>query len=372
MNPPIQPKRLMIMAAGTGGHIFPGLAIAKVMQQRGWLVTWLGTERGMEGSIVPKHQIAMDLLDFAGMRGKDWQHTVAGAWKLILSCWRCWQLLKQRKPDVVLGMGGYVTVPGGLMAKLRGIPLVLTNSDAEVLLSNKALAHCAQRILFGFPTEFAMFGVAANRVQVTGNPVRDEIQQLPSPAQRFAGRAGPLKILVIGGSLGAQVLNQILPAALTLLPPEMRPIVTHQSGQQHLNTLQTAYQIVGVQAEVVAFIDDMASRYADADLVICRAGAITISELAAAGVASILVPLRLSSTAHQTSNANWMAKHHAALHLPQKEMTAEKLAQLLSAMKRSDCLALAEAAYALGQRHASQVISDVLVHIGTANQLGRK
>ncbi len=350
-------RRLMIMAAGTGGHIFPGLAIAKTMQERGWQVTWLGTAHGMEGDIVAKNNIDMDVLDFSGMRGKGLQHSLTGALKLVGSFWRCFVYLGKRKPDAVLGMGGYVTVPGGLMARLRGIPLVLINADAALLLSNQFLARFAQRVLFGFPADF---GVAASKAQVTGNPVRTEIAQLPTPTQRFAGRSGRLNVLVVGGSLGAQVLNATVPAALALMPEEMRPVVTHQSGKQHIAALQAAYEKAGVQAEVLAFIDDMPVKYAQTDLVICRAGAITVSELTAAGVASILVPLMASSTTHQSNNANWMAQHKAAIHLPQKEMTAEKLAQLLQNMQRADCQQLAEAAYQLGQREANQVIADVL------------
>ncbi|PRC95204.1 undecaprenyldiphospho-muramoylpentapeptide beta-N-acetylglucosaminyltransferase [Solimicrobium silvestre] len=357
MNMATKAKRIMIMAAGTGGHIFPGLAIAKTLQERGWEVSWLGTAHGMEGEIVAKNNIAMDVLDFAGMRGKGWRHSLTGAVKLVASFLRCFQFLGQRKPDVVLGMGGYVTVPGGLMAKLRGIPLVLVNADAALLLSNKFLARFSQRVLFGFPADF---GVAASIAQVTGNPVRSEICTLPIPTVRFFGRSGPLNILVVGGSLGAKILNETLPAALALLPTELRPNVTHQSGKANIAALQAAYEKAQVQAKVVAFIDDMTSEYASADLVICRAGAITVSELTAAGVASVLVPLMASSTTHQSNNASWMAEQQAALHLPQKEMTAEKLAQLLKTMTRADCQVLAEAAYKIGQRQANNKIADVL------------
>jgi len=351
------PKRLMIMAAGTGGHVFPGLAIAKTMQERGWTVTWLGTEHGMEGEIVAQHQIPMDVLDFAGMRGKGLLHSVRGLFKLAESFKRSREFLKQRQPDLVLGMGGYVTVPGGVMARLLKIPLVLINADAALLMSNHFLTRFADRVLFGFP---ANFGVATAKAQVTGNPVREEITRLPHPGQRFAGRSGPMKILVVGGSLGASILNDIVPTALAALPKEIRPIVTHQSGKQHIATLQAKYKKLGYKAEVVAFIDDIASRYAEADLVICRAGAITVSELTAAGVASILVPFISSSTTHQLDNANFMAKHKAAIHFPQKDLTVAKLAQKIGAMDRADCLKLADEAYMLGQRRANAVIADVL------------
>jgi len=281
-------KRLLIMAAGTGGHIFPGLAIAHTMVARGWQVSWLGTARGMEQELVPRYGIEMDTIDFSGMRGKGMRHTFSGAFRLAASFAVCLRVLARRRPDVVLGMGGYVTVPGGLMARVRGIPLALVNADAALLLSNKTLIPLAQRVLFGFPADF---GRAKGKALVTGNPVRAEIVNLPLPAQRYFGRSGPLQLLVVGGSLGAKALNDCVPAALALLPVAARPRVTHQSGKQHLDGLRSAYVAAGVEAEVVAFIDDMPSRYATADLVICRAGAITVSELTAAGIASILVPL---------------------------------------------------------------------------------
>ena len=273
-------KHLLVMAAGTGGHIFPGLAIAETMRARGWQVSWLGTTHGMEAEIVPRHGLPFDAIAFSGLRGKGWQHSVAGVFKLAASFVRCLSILRQRKPDVVLGMGGYVTVPGGLMARVMGVPLVLVNADAALLMSNKALLPFARKVLFGFSVAG---GVHQQKIQVTGNPVRKEISALPAPAMRYAARTGALHILVIGGSLGAKILNETVPAALALLPADARPVVVHQSGKQHIAALRTAYAQAGVKAEVIDFIDDMATRYADADLVICRAGAITVSELCAAG-----------------------------------------------------------------------------------------
>ncbi len=350
-------KHLLIMAAGTGGHIFPGLAIAQTMRARGWQVSWLGTQHGMERDIVPKHGIEMDTIDFAGMRGKGLMHTVRGVFKLAAGFASCFSIIGRRKPSVVLGMGGYVTVPGGMMAKLRGVPLALVNADAALLLSNKALTPLAQRVLFGFPADF---GSAAGKAFVTGNPVRKEIIDVSPPAQRYAVRGGPLRLLVVGGSLGAKALNDCLPAALARIPAEMRPSVTHQSGKQHIEVLRNAYANAGVQAEVVDFIDDMPRRYAEADLVICRAGAITVSELTAAGVASVLVPLVASTTSHQRDNAQWMAKQHAAVHLPQSEMTPERLAALLQSTTREQCRAMAEAAYGIGRREANEAIANIL------------
>ena len=350
-------KRLMIMAAGTGGHIFPGLAIAQTMRARGWEVSWLGTTTGMEQELVPKHGIAMDTIAFTGMRGKGLKHTVSGAFRMLGAFVACFGFVGSRKPDVVLGMGGYVTVPGGLMSRLRGVPLVLVNADAALLLSNKTLTPIAKRVCFGFPAEF---GSAAGKAVVTGNPVRREILDTAGPEQRFADRAGPLRILVVGGSLGAKALNDNLPAALALIPAAQRPQVTHQSGKKNIDALRAAYAQAGVEANVVDFIDDMARAYTEADLVICRAGAITVSELTAAGVASVLVPLVASTTSHQRDNAKWMAKQNAAIHMPQTEMNAQSLATLLETLTRAACQTMATAARGAGKRDANNAIAQVL------------
>lgn len=353
-------KRLLIMAAGTGGHIFPGLAIAETMRARGWQVSWLGTRHGMETDIVPGRGIEFDAIDFAGLRGKGLKHAFTGILKMAAGLQRCRTILRARQPDVVLGMGGYVTVPGGMMAALAGKPLVLMNADAALLMSNKALLPVARKILFGF----AMHGQPLPKAQVTGNPVREDIRRLPAPSARFAARSGPLKLLVVGGSLGAKILNDTLPAALAQMPADTRPQVVHQSGRQHIAALQKNYADAGVEAEVVDFIDDMAGRYAAADLVICRAGAITVSELCVAGVASVLVPLVVSTTSHQRDNAQWMAQAGAAVHLPQQELNPSALAALLTQMTRERCLQLAEAAHRQGRRDANEAIAGVLETLG--------
>lgn len=359
-------KRLMIMAAGTGGHIFPGIAIARTMGARGWEVSWLGTSHGMEQELVPQQGIEIDAIEFSGLRGKGIGHTVKGVFKLAAAFVTCFGHIGRRKPDVVLGMGGYVTVPGGVMARLRGVPLVLVNADAALLLSNKTLAPVAQRVLFGFPADF---GRAAGKALVTGNPVREEILNVTPPPERFEHRSGPLRILVVGGSLGAKVLNDSIPAALAMLPEAGRPLVKHQSGKKNIDALRAGYAQAGVQAEVVDFIDDMAGAYATADLVICRAGAITVSELTAAGVASVLVPLVASTTSHQRDNAQWMAAQKAAIHLPQTELSADSLAKLLQSLTRTQCRAMAEAALAVGKRNANNEIADVLEQLaGSANK----
>ena len=356
-------KKLLIMAAGTGGHIFPGLAIAQTMKARGWQVSWLGTSTGMEVDLVPRHGIDIDKINFTGLRGKGMMHTLRGGVKLLGSFVTCLQILAQRKPDIVLGMGGYVTVPGGLMSALRRVPLVLLNADAALLLSNKALLPWARRILFGFPADF---GKAAHKAVVTGNPVRAEILQLPQPESRYASRTGPMHLLIVGGSLGAKVLNECIPAAIALIPVSERPRVTHQSGKQHIDALRTAYASQGIDAEVLAFIDDMPSRYAAADLVICRAGAITVSELTAAGVASVLVPFLASTTTHQRDNAVWMAQQQAAIHLPQSEMTPARVAHLLRTTSREQCATMAQSAYNNGRRDANDAIATILEQLAHA------
>ncbi|MEY3980330.1 MAG: hypothetical protein RLZZ375_1759 [Pseudomonadota bacterium] len=353
-------KHLLIMAAGTGGHIFPGLAIADTMRARGWQVSWLGTQRGMEADIIPSRGITFDAIDFAGLRGKGLMHALKGALKMLVSFFRCGAIIRARQPDVVLGMGGYVTVPGGVMAAVHGKPLVLMNADAALLMSNKALLPFAKKILFGFSST----GAPLNKSHITGNPVRKEISRLPAPSQRYPQRSGPLNVLVIGGSLGARVLNDTIPAALALLAPQERPNVVHQSGKQNIDALKKNYANANVDAEVVDFIDDMASRYAAADVVICRAGAITVTELCAAGVASVLVPLVVSTTSHQRNNAQWMAANDAAIHLPQQELNPVALSALLRDMTRERCLQIAEHAYQQGRRDANDAIAGVLEDLG--------
>ena len=348
---------LVIMAAGTGGHIIPGLAVAREMKARGWTVSWLGTATGMETQLVPKAGLPLDTLAFAGLRGKGLFGWLTGGLRLQKAFWDCRRILRQRAADVVLGMGGYVCFPGGLMASALGKPLMLVNADAELLLSNKWLLPLADRVAFGFD------GAAAAHTRnavVTGNPVRAEIEAMPAPEQRFAKRQGPLRVLVVGGSLGARVLNDTVPAALALLDPAQRPLVTHQTGNAHLADVKAAYDEAGVQAEVLPFIEDMAARLAACDLMICRAGAITISELCAAGVPSLLVPLIASTTSHQRDNAALMAHHGAALHLPQAELSAERLAAELRGLTRDGLRTMAQKARALSRPKAAARVADEL------------
>ncbi|HRH16036.1 MAG TPA: undecaprenyldiphospho-muramoylpentapeptide beta-N-acetylglucosaminyltransferase [Aquabacterium sp.] len=358
-------RHLVIMAAGTGGHIMPGLAVAREMQQRGWTVSWLGTTTGMENRLVPPSGIPMDTLAFTGLRGKGLMHTLTGGLRLVKAFVDCFRILGQRRADAVLGMGGYVCFPGGLMASLRGKPLVLVNADAALLMSNKALLPVADAIEFGFDgPQVAPLQTRHRTARVTGNPVRAEIETMPPPKERFAGRTGPLRVLVVGGSLGAKVLNDTLPQALALMAPSSRPRVTHQTGLDQFDLVRSAYGRAGMelggQVEVLPFIHNMAERLAECDLIICRAGAITVSELCAAGVPSILVPLVVSTTAHQRDNAIYMAKHGAAIHLPQGEMTPGTLAEQLSRMNRDELMAMAQRARALARPRAAAAVADDL------------
>ncbi|MEO5882768.1 MAG: undecaprenyldiphospho-muramoylpentapeptide beta-N-acetylglucosaminyltransferase [Caldimonas sp.] len=349
-------KHLVVMAAGTGGHVMPGLAVAAEMQQRGWSVSWLGTTTGLENRLVPQAGLALDRIAFAGMRGKGALGNLRGALQMLPAFASCARLLRRRRADAVLGMGGYVCLPGGWMAWLQRRPLLLVNADASLLLSNKALKLPARRIAFGFA------GMAAEamgeKAVVTGNPVRAEIESLPAPAERFAGRAGALRLLVVGGSLGARVLNECVPKAIALLPQAQRPEVTHQTGDTGHAAVQSAYAAGETQAEVLPFIDDMPERLAKCDLIVCRAGAITVSELCAAGVAAVLVPLIVSTTSHQRDNAAWMAGQGAAIHLPQSELSPRKLADLIAGLTRDALQAMATKARALARPHAAARVAD--------------
>jgi len=349
-------KHLLVMAAGTGGHVIPGLAVATEMQRRGWQVSWLGTQSGMENRLVPPTGITLDRISFNGMRGKGLLGNVGGALRLLGAFVASSGLISRRHPDAVLGMGGYVCFPGGWMAWLHRKPLLLVNADATLLLSNRALRWAARRIAFGFAGESAQ--ELGTKAIVTGNPVREQIEALPEPGPRFAGRAGALRLLVVGGSLGARVLNECVPQAIALMTPTQRPRVTHQTGEAGRDGVRAAYAAAGADAEVLPFIDDMAARLGECDVIVCRAGAITVSELCAAGVAAVLVPFVASTTSHQRDNAAWMAAREAALHLPQGELSPGRLADLLSGLTRDALLAMATKARALARPHAAARVAD--------------
>ena len=356
-------SHLVIMAAGTGGHIIPGLAVAREMQSRGWSVSWLGTREGMENKLVPAAGIPLDSIGFSGLRGKGALQALTGGFRLLKAFWDCLAILRRRGAHAVLGMGGYVCFPGGLMASLLSRPLVLVNADAALLLSNKSLLPVADKVAFGFAGADA---TKTRHAVVTGNPVRAEIEGLLPPERRFAGRSGPLHVLVVGGSLGARALNEALPAALALIEPAQRPRITHQTGNAHFAAVSEAYAAAGVEAEVLPFIDDMARRLADCDLMVCRAGAITVSELCAAGVPSVLVPLIVSTTSHQRDNAELMAREGAALHLPQAELGAERLAKVLRGLTRETLLEMALKARALSRPRAAARVADEIERLVVA------
>ena len=349
-------QHLVVMAAGTGGHVIPGLAVAREMKARGWTVSWLGTTTGMENRLVPPSGIELDRLAFAGVRGKGLARSVSGSLRLVSALAASLRLLRQRGAAAVLGMGGYICFPGGWAARLLGLPLVLMNADAGLLLSNRALLPAARRIAFGFDGEAARR--AGAKAVVTGNPVRTEIEGIDAPAERFAGRSGPLRLLVVGGSLGARVLNDCVPRAIASMPQASRPRVVHQTGAASADAVRADYAAADIDADVRPFIDDMAAELAACDAIVCRAGAITVSELCAAGVAAVLVPFIASTTAHQRDNATWMARHGAAVHLPQQELSPQKLAGLLLGHTREALLATATAARALARPDAAARVAD--------------
>src|SRR5574343_230125 len=318
-------KTLLVMAGGTGGHIYPGLAVAHALRDQGWKVVWLGNPDGMEARLVPKQGIECVWIRFSALRGEGILRKLLLPFNLLRGFGQARQALKAVKPDVVLGMGGYITFPGGMMAVLSGIPLVLHEQNSVAGLANRVLAKVADRVLSGFPQ------VLPNAEWV-GNPVRREISQLPPPAQRMQHSDGRLRILVIGGSLGAKALNDGVPRAISLLPADKRPVVVHQAGEKQMADLQAAYAAAGVEGDLRPFIHDIAEAYANADLLICRAGALTVAELACAGVPAILVPFPHAVDDHQTGNARFLSESGAAVLLPQHELTPEKLADLLQSL----------------------------------------
>lgn len=352
-------RTILIMAGGTGGHIYPGLAVADALRAQGWRVVWLGAPGSMEAELVPKHGYEMAWVNFSGVRGKGIVRLLLLPLMLLRAFAQSIAVLLRQRPDVVLGMGGYIAFPGGMMAAFLNRPLVIHEQNAIAGMSNKVLAQVADRVLSGFP------GVLKGALWC-GNPVRADIAALPQPAQRYANRSGKLKVLVVGGSLGAQALNETVPQALALLGEAERPQMVHQTGRQHFETVQQRYAQTGVAADVRAFIDDMAQQYAEADLVICRAGALTVAELAAAGVASVLVPFPFAVDDHQTRNARFLSEQGAAILLPQEDLSAEKLAHLLREVTREKLLAMAQAARELAKPDAAQAVADICKEMAEA------
>jgi len=348
-------RTLLIMAGGTGGHIFPALAVAEKMRERGWHIVWLGNPDGMEARLVPQHGFETVWLKFGALRGKGLFRKLLLPLSLLKGFWQAQKAIRRIQPNVVLGMGGYITFPGGMMASLLGKPLVVHEQNSVAGLANRVLAGVADQIATGFP-EVLKKGVWV------GNPVRPEIAKIPPPAERFAERTGALRLLVIGGSLGAQVLNEMVPQGMALLTEDEQPEIVHQAGEKHIEALKANYAAVGVQAHCVSFIEDMAGAYEWADLVICRAGALTVAELAAAGVASILVPFPHAVDDHQTGNAKFMVNVGGAFLLPQTDLTPEAIA-LIRNYSRGQLLEMAEKARSLAKPEATEEVANICAEI---------
>lgn len=344
-------RTLVIMAGGTGGHIMPGLAVAHEMQARGWRVMWMGNPARMEGRLVPQHGLPLLPIEFSGLRGKGIGALLRLPFTLSRACAQARRALAAARADVVLGMGGYVAFPGGLMARLAGIPMVIHEQNAVAGTANRWLARMSRKVLTGFP------GALPGALMV-GNPVRKEFASLRPAAERYGERQGPLRLLVVGGSLGASILNEVVPAALSMLDPARRPVVIHQAGAQHIEGLERRYREVGVQADCRAFIDDMAQAYADADVVVCRAGAMTVAEVAAAGVAALFIPLPHAIDDHQTANARYLADCHGAWLQRQAEFTPAWLAGWLDGLDRRTLAEVAAHAHEHACLSATQLIAD--------------
>ena len=320
-------KCALVMAGGTGGHIFPGLAVAMALRERGWRVHWLGGPNSMESRLVPPKGFAFESVDFSGVRGKGLRTLLALPLRLLRAFAQSLKVVRRVKPDVLVGLGGYITLPGGLMGVLMGKPLVLHEQNSVAGMANRVLAVVARRVFTAFPNVLA-------KGKWVGNPLRAEFLVQPDPQERFANRTGPLRVLVVGGSLGAKALNTVVPQALALIPEVLRPVVTHQSGEKQINELRNNYAAAGVQAQLTPFIDNTAQAFADADWVICRAGASTVTEMAAVGAAALLVPFPSAVDDHQTHNARFLVDQGGGWLIAQSELTPALLAELLQKTER--------------------------------------
>ena len=326
-------RTVLIMAGGTGGHIFPGLAVAEALRERGWRVHWLGGKGtadhpSMESQLVPPRGFAFETIDFSGVRGKGPVTLALLPLRLLKAFWQSVCVVRRVKPDVVVGLGGYIAFPAGMMSVLLGKPLVLHEQNSVAGMVNKVLAGVADRVFTAFPN-------VLKKAQWIGNPLRPAFLQQPEPTVRFAGRSGPLKLLVVGGSLGAQALNRIVPQALALIPSAQRPTVLHQSGVRQIDELRGNYTAAGVLAELTPFIDDTARAFADADLIVCRAGASTVTEIAAVGAAALFVPFPAAVDDHQSSNAAFLTDQGGGWLVQQKNLTPEYLAKMLQKTERT-------------------------------------
>ncbi len=349
---------IMIMAGGTGGHVFPALVVADRLRAGGWPVVWLGTRQGIEARLVPAAGYEIEWLAVRALRGKGAAAWLIAPFRLLTAVVHALGILRRRRPAAVLGMGGYVTGPAGIASWLSRRPLVVHEQNSVAGLTNRILARVARRVLTGFPHTLA-------RGEWIGNPVRGSISAIPDPAARLADRDGPLRVLVLGGSQGARALNRVIPAAVASIPPTRRPEVRHQCGARLLEEARAAWSSAGIDVEPVAFIDDMAEAYAWADVVVCRAGALTVAELAAAGVASILVPFPAAVDDHQTGNARFLADDGAAECVPEPAFDAQSLAARLQALDadRARVLAMAKAARSKARPGAALDLTDALVAV---------
>lgn len=350
-------RKVIIMAGGTGGHVFPGLAVARQLREQGVEVHWLGTRKGLESRLVPEAGLPLHFISISGLRGKGFKDILLAPFRLLLAITQSLRIIHRLKPDVVLGMGGFVSGPGGISSWLLGRPLVVHEQNARAGLTNKWLAHIAARVLEGFPDTFP----SQKKIITTGNPVRREIAELPSPDSRFQGRDQTLRLLVVGGSLGAHAINDLLPKALAKLAVGDRPSVYHQTGEKHFEQTVKAYEAAGVTAKVVPFIADMSDAYAWADIILCRAGALTVSELCAAGLGAILVPYPYAVDDHQTANANYLVKHKAALLVQQSALTEDNLADMIKQLSVSPAkrIDMARAAYELRKTDATTKVLEI-------------
>ncbi|MFZ4480247.1 MAG: undecaprenyldiphospho-muramoylpentapeptide beta-N-acetylglucosaminyltransferase [Rhodoferax sp.] len=344
----------LVMAGGTGGHIFPGLAVAQALRERGWRVHWLGgagtaAQPSMESRLVPPQGFAFEAIDFGGVRGKGWLTLLALPWRLLRACWQSTAVLRRVRPDVVLGLGGYITFPAGLMAVLLGWPLLLHEQNSVAGMANKLLSRVTRRVFTAFP------GVIP-KARWIGNPLRANFIGVADPRTRFANRSGPLRLLVLGGSLGARALNDVVPQALALMPAQARPQVLHQSGATQLDALRANYLNAGVQAQLTAFIDDTAQAFSDADLVLCRAGASTVTEIAAVGAAALFVPFPFAVDDHQTRNARFLVDQGGGWLVDQSQLSPRWLADWLQKVERDALLKCAEQARKLEKLEASSQI----------------
>lgn len=344
---------LMVMAGGTGGHVYPAIAVADALHAQGWRIVWLATEGGMENRLIANKPYDKAMMTMQGVRGKGLLGWLTLPLKLLRAFTQARAAIRAYQPQVLLGMGGFAAFPGGVMGRLAGLPLVIHEQNSVAGLTNKTLAKLATKVLTAFPHALGAKG------QLVGNPVREDISRLPPPEQRFAEHHGALRMLVVGGSLGATALNSLLPQAFALLPAKQRPQIIHQAGEKHIEALQKNYAQAGVAADCRAFIQDMAEVYAWADLVICRAGALTVAELANVGVGSILVPFPFAVDDHQTTNAAYLRDAGAALLIQQRDLDVAQLAQTLAQLDRATCLSMAQKARALAQPEATRTVADI-------------